>query len=373
MLLGGMMRNNKIIYCENIGVYTRKLFRGKKHVFWSLFCILILTSCNDIIAIKTHPKKKTTQLQLNGFSPDGKNLSFDKCRKHKCEPTILEIDTGKLIKFNIQDKDLWLSSGRFSPDGGYIVFVVKRKSEKYRWSQLGKYDLTKHSLKILTKSKSYKAFPSFSPDGSKIIYASPGRERKRGATRHSRWDIYELEIQSGKEQQLTHYEFFLIGRPFYMPDGKQFIYSGDSPRFFNKKVGMEAIKEFKSSYRGNSIFRNGPGIETLKPVFMNGPLTMSPGITYDGAKISYIARSDEMNRADGIQTYGYKYDIFIFENGKHSRVTNLASTFRLDDYVMSSDGKLIAYTSETKKKGTIRLWLIDLENDQKMEINLNHM
>jgi len=347
-----------------------------KHPFWLVvFAILLLVGCE---AAPQHVKGKTT-FRLRSFSPDNNILSLDYCQDGSCcEPMLLDLHSGEGVTISSQDTDQRLSSGTYSPDGKYLVFVVKRKSEEYRWSQLGLYDVSTKSLKILTQTQSLKSVPSFSPDCKKIIYASPARERKSGKTTHSRWDIYELDTVTGNERQLTHYEFFMIGRPFYMPDGKQFIFSGDSPHYFQDKVGMEAAKAYRALFQDNRIFIMERGVNELKPAFINGPLTEDPQITRDGSRIAYIARSSEMNRAAEQQTRGYSYDIFTFDQGTHSRWTNIdlvddnmSDRWMYHDYVMSLDGSLFAYSIENLKNRELKLWLMDINEKTNKQITIS--
>jgi len=71
------------------------------------------------------------------------------------------------------------------------------------------------------------ALPTFSPDGRKIIFLRSGvlRERSMGGEMVSHWDVYEVELATGKERQLTDYRFYAISRPYYLPNDKGIIFS----------------------------------------------------------------------------------------------------------------------------------------------------
>ncbi|MFH0785590.1 MAG: hypothetical protein V2B20_27095 [Pseudomonadota bacterium] len=328
------------------------------------------TGCAELGSQSSQPTEKIG-VQLHGFSPDNRFLSFDLFRGMSCFASLMDLHSGEVTKIIPPDPDEWWTSGTFSPSGKYLAFTVKRKSEKLHWSQLGIYDISKGTLKSLTHTQSFKAFPSFSPDEKRLIYSKPERERESGKTRYGGWDIYELDIASGQERQLTNYKFYMIGRPFYMPDGKRFIFSGWGRSNYegtDNKSNPELLKAYQKKHKDNTIFILGEENAELHPAFTNGPSTNGPKISRDGKSISYHARSDEMDRAAGEKIGGYTYDIFMLENGKHRRLTKLKKS--LDDYTMSPDGSLIAYTSKPEKDGEIELWLLDVEKDETKRVEI---
>ncbi|MBU0484383.1 MAG: hypothetical protein KKB30_07715 [Proteobacteria bacterium] len=326
---------------------------------------LLTTTHNGLIGQVFQPTEKV-KMRLGGFSPDNRLLTYDFCRGNNCYAGLLDLHSGKVTKLSPPDTDEWWSSGCFSPSGKYLVFVVNRKAENSRWSQLGLFDIATKSLTKLTHSQSLKEFPSFSPDEKRLIYAQANRERKSGQTRFSDWDIYELDIDTGQERRLTNYEFFLIGSPFYLPDGKKFIFSGDAPSRFLGKVGREANEAYKKLYQDNTIFILGNGADELRPAFTNGQLSHSPKVSMDGKRIMYKATSQDLNRLAGQPTLGYTYDLFMLEDGRHRRLTNLKSSLR--GMTMSSDGSLIAFFSEPEGNGEIELWLLDVLLNQSKRI-----
>lgn len=320
------------------------------------------------ISDKSSPPVEKKEMRLNSFSPDNRLLSFDFCRDKKCFPGLLDLHSGEITKIIPPDPDEWWSSGVFSPSGKYLAFAVKRDSENSHWSQLGLYDMSTHAMKILTYTESFKEFPSFSPDEKRLIYAQANKERTSGKTRFSHWDIYELDIDNGQERGLTDYQFFLIGRPFYLPDGRHFIFSGEAPHSFEGKTGMDAFYAYEKKYQGNIIFIFGQENTELQPALINGPLTDGPKISRDGKRIIYHARSDEMDRATGEKIGGFTYDLFMLEDGHHRRLTKLKYSLR--SFTTSPDGSLIAYTSDPKENGEIHLWLLDIARNETREIEI---
>jgi Tol biopolymer transport system component len=310
------------------------------------------------------------KISLNGFSSDNRLLSFDFCHNQECHPVLLDLHSGKISKILPPDPDEWWSSGRFSPNDKSLAFVVKRFSENSRLSQLGLYDISTQTLKIHTRSQSFKEFPSFSPDEKRLIFAQSNRERASGKTRFSDWDIFELDIETGQERQLTNYQFFAVDRPYYLPDGKHFIFAGEGLKRFNGKTGADAYHAYLDQFKNNTIFIIGPYENSeLCPALTYGPLTDGPKISKDGKRIAYHGRSEHLNREAGdFSLGGFTFDIFMMENGQHRRLTNLKHSLR--DYTMSPDGNWIAYTSGPREGGELQLWLLDINQNERKQIEI---
>lgn len=375
-----MSENHQSGYLANFSQwFTTMAWRGRRKWVFAIGLVLLVyavcfqsTTHQWIFGPSTQPVKKK-DLRINGFSPDNRLLSFDFCPDSDCFAGLLNLQSGEVAKILPPNSDERWSSGRFSPSGKYLAFAVKRASEKYRWSQLGLYDISANTMKILTHTESFREWPSFSPDGKRLIFAQANRERESGKTRFSDWDIYELEIESGKERRLTDFQFFLIGHPSYLPDGKHFIFSGEGPNRHEGKTGVktgedydkvqEANKAYKDKYQDNRIFILRPEDTELHPAFTNGPMTIGPDISRDGKRIVYMARSDDMDRAAGETVYGFTFDIFMLADGRHHRLTKLQRS--LPNFTISPEGSLVAYSSSPLVgNGEISLWLLDISQDQ---------
>lgn len=309
------------------------------------------------------------KIQLNGISPDNRFLSFDFYRGPTHYATLLDLHSGEFSKIVPPDPDEAWTDGYFSLSGKYLAFSVQRKSENFRWGNLGLFDISTATLKTLTHTQTLKGYPSFSPDEKRLIYAQPNRERESGRTRFAAWDIYELDIDSGQGRRLTNYEFFSIGQPFYLPDGKRFIFSGGTPFRFLGKVGQEAVDAYEEKYQENMIFILGQEATELRPILTNGQYTTSPSISKDGKRIAYKARSDHLDKEAGLPpTRGFGYDIFMLEDGHHRRLTKLKTY--LHGMKMSPDGSLIAFVSDPERNGENQLWLLDVARNQLKRINI---
>jgi Tol biopolymer transport system component len=305
-----------------------------------------------------------TNFQINGFSPDNRYLSLDICLKSDCQAVLLDWRSGAYSRLEPSDPDQAWTSARFSPSGKYLAVAVKRRSDKFRSAQLGVFELKTKTLRVLTNTPTHKDAPSFSPDEKRLIFMYAGQERKSGKTRFSNWDIYELDIETGKERPLTNFKFFLIGRPHYLPDGKRFVFSGEGPDRFHGKVGIDAYYAYQEKYQDNTIFIRNHESAELSPAFVNGKHTNGPRITHDGI-IAYVSITNEM---DGIVGGYFNYDIFLYENGKHRRLTKLKTI--LYGMEISADGTLIAYVSDPKRDRNKQLFVMNVADGQPARIEL---
>jgi Tol biopolymer transport system component len=344
---------------------SMKALSRNKSVPFVFVLWLITLLCISPLAFAFQKSNKQAKIAIGGFSPDNQLLSLDYCpNRQACYAILLDWRTGAVSKLTSPDPDQYWESGRFSPSGKYMAFSIKRKSDNFRTSQIGLYDVAAKSIRILTNTQTYKGFPSFSPDEKRLIFMQANRERESGKTRFSDWDVYELNIESKAVRRLTNYEFFLIDRPFFMPDGKRFIFSGEAPFNFVGDDGQKGHRAYLSKYQENTIFILGQENSGLQPAFTNGSVSISPRISRDGKRIAYVSRTNELDKLIG----KYNYDIFIFENGRHRRLTALKTSLTGMD--MSSDGTMITFLSDPERNNENQLWLLDLSTGQYKRINV---
>lgn len=295
-------------------------------------------------------------LTINGFSPDNRALSLDVCSKSDCQAVLLNWRSGEVTHIDPSGGDRLLTSAHFSPSGKLLAVAVYRNADEYRIAQLGIVDVEKNSLRVLTNTPTLKAYPTFSPDERRLIFLIAGRERERGATRFADWDVYELDIETGKERPLTNLGFFTVSQAFYLPDGKRFVFSGTRT---NHELG------YRPKYKDNTVFVRDADSADLAPAFVQGKDSERPRITRNG-DIAYVARKA---RWDG-------YDIYLYSGGEHRHVASFDNKFQ--SFVISADGTLIAYLAkredpEGKKQGrsTQRLFVMGVADGKPIEVQLD--
>lgn len=288
------------------------------------------------------------------LSPDNGSIAFSLCEvPGHCNIAVYKIATKQLIQINPTGKDSLASA--YSPDGRLLVFASGQDDDK----NIFVMNADGTGLRQLTHTVNDKSLrengepvvkingvPSFSPDGKKVIYVRSGirRQRSMGGEMVSHWDVYETDITTGTEKRLTDYRYYMMTRPFYLPDGQGFIFSGSGP----KGVGLPEEMDTKN---GNEIMLMKPGQKYPQRAFEHPTFATNPTISLNGA-IAFVSRTNEYDGTKG----PYTYDIFIHQDGQTRRLTTerfaiIASPF------MSFDGsKVVFLASKTQKEGPA-LWL----------------
>ena len=126
-------------------------------------------------------------------------------------------------------------SSRFSFDGKYIVFIIipyNKHQEDIADTQIAIMDTDGKNVRKITNTTGFKLYPSFSHSGRKIIFARADKIREKGGrTPVADYDVYEVDVETGRETRLTQFKFYQISNPYYFPDDKTFIFGGDTPLF----------------------------------------------------------------------------------------------------------------------------------------------
>ncbi|MCE5180905.1 MAG: hypothetical protein LLG15_03800 [Betaproteobacteria bacterium] len=316
------------------------------------------------------------EFAVMGFSPDSQKLYLEFAdTSGDIRIGWMDLATKQVSLFAPQNTQDQLASPSSSADGKQLAIVIKSAASNYEKSQIGVLDLESNTYRAITKSDSYKQFPSFSQDGKIIIYAQPAHKRESGKTRFSGWDIYETEVVTGVERRLTDFHFWGVSRPFYyLEDGKSFIFSGEAPRYSNSQhshgAHAEASEDYKDisrvrdtyrqQYQDNTIFMMSDSEKSLKPLFLNGKYSSAPFVTRDGT-IFFVSITNKM---DGIKEGNFNYDIFVYKDGAIRRLTNL-KTF-LSGLVVSPMGDLAAYRRNNGDED----WMMDVKNGTHSKISL---
>ncbi len=216
---------------------------------------------------------------------------------------------------------LWLRDVKISPNGQEIAFTYK--------GDIYKVNANGGTATRLTTRESYETSPIWSPDGSKIAFAS---------SRNGGMDIYVMSANGGSATRLTYHSGSEIPETF-TPDGKHIIFSGH-------------IQDPASS----ALF---PGRlnEVYSVPVTGGRLTQVLGtpaqmICYnaDGSGFLYHDQKGMEDEWRKHHTSSVTRDIWSYDNktGKHTNLTNRAGEDR--NPVLSNDGKTVFFLSERDGK-----------------------
>lgn len=238
------------------------------------------------------------------WSPLGTDLLVTACPKVKTDQVsctlfryVLEEERWESLPELANSAGNLYGDAIYSPDGGHIVAVetghncsecangvgsrlvlLNRNGGRVRY-------LTPHGFRIK---------PTFSKDGSRLVYWSLGLSTT-GRTPIGLFDVWELDVETGVERQLTHFLASEIkAPPRYWPDGERImLVAGEYARKPNKedfrsKDGRRFIT-YGSAFGGNGTVVVGPSSEIVRPYFWPSDdyWLLALDISSDGKRLIY--------------------------------------------------------------------------------------
>ena len=134
------------------------------------------------------------------WSPDGERIVFGARREGHFETKfavtyeiyVMDSDGGNLQRLTENRKNDWFPS--WSPDGKRITFASDRKGDIVN-IEIYVMDADGGNLQRLTENRVHDWQPSWSPDGERIVF---------GARSDGNWDIYVMDADGGNQQNLTN-------------------------------------------------------------------------------------------------------------------------------------------------------------------------
>jgi Tol biopolymer transport system component len=244
--------------------------------------------------------------------------------------------------------------------------LIGHKEDPANW-QIAVMDPDGKNVRKITNTTGLKIYPSFSHSGGKIIFARADVIRTSGGTPAADYDVYEVDVETGRETRLTHFKFFQMSNPYYFPDDKTFVFWGESPFAYpaipnsdrNPAVMKKINKELQSKYKYNSIYVMQANEKELKPYLVMpeyqkkfkdyvavSESSRLPSLNADGSVLIFMSIGYKPDgSADWDQLYQYSAD------GNHRCITHLYKA-TIWSQAVSPKGELVAivYGELTKNK-----------------------
>jgi Tol biopolymer transport system component len=316
------------------GKILAKMFRGDGLFYALLMFVLIIstTSSGNCFAML---EEKDTISNLS-FSHDGKSVVFDRCQNDGCQIQVYNLEIGELAAYQSPKNERW-TMGKYSYDGKRITFsVIPKKPEgglDLGDMQIAVMDADGKNYKKVTTGPGAKLYPAFSHNGKKILYARAKRIREQGQTPAAQYDAWEVNLETGVQEQLTFCEYYYMSNLTYFPDDERFIYYGEMPSSYK---GEEAsfVKDSAFKKKMDELIPQGKSIYGLvvmkgKELFPNPyhfpPKTSphKPLLSKDGSVLIY-------EKSESGKFYQYS------EDGNHRLVSNSGS---VSSIAISPDGQ----------------------------------
>ncbi len=325
-----------------------KLFCLFLLIQFSLVCEEIFDSRLESISLQnitqlTSPSMGFERAGEAYFSPDGNTIIFQAVPMGEKHYQIYTMQIDERIPRRVSTGKGACTCAFFRPDGEKIIFASSHEDPNpiaeeisQRTTQTGNYkwDLTPYmniyeanpdgtDLIALTNGPAYHAECAYSPDGSRIVYAS---------NENGSMNIYTMKSDGSDVQQITKNSDCYNGGPFFSPDGNQIIFRADRER-----------PDYLQIYAIESDGLNE------RQLTANNAVNWAPYWHPNGTVIAFTT-----------SLHGHRhYEIYLLniETGKQLRLTHNSSFDGLPTF--SLDGKKILWTSKRGEDQTSQVFIAD--------------
>ena len=217
------------------------------------------------------------------WSPDGKRIAFqsdrDNDRDHNIEIYVMDADGSN--PQNLTNNPTADYNPSWSPDGKRIVFSAVReghfKNNLDITEEIYVMDADGGNQQRLTENRKNDWFPSWSPDGERIAFAS---DRKGD---FENFEIYVIDADGSNQQKLTENRVY-DWSPSWSPDGERIA-------FMSERDGNPQIYVMDADGKNQLNLTNNPHRDS-GPAWLNSPFSVSPA----GKKFTMWGRLKQVDR-----------------------------------------------------------------------------
>lgn len=272
------------------------------------------------------------QIENPRFAPNERSLVFDYCQ-NSCGFIIYSIADGLATSFAKPANDSWILPS-FSPSSDSVVFIVSTGPGS---AQVATAKLDGSEFRIITTSSTVKRSPSFSRDGTQVIFAGKDLvgdvERGIGFS-----DVYVVDLASRQERRVSDLRALGVGAPFFMPDGAHFVISMTGSARPRSGFPVQEIDVEKLFPNRKVFVLPISGDQTLNPLVRDLSVAMQPMPLRNG-EVAVLSR---VNEVDGIRG-PFVHDIFLASAERTRRHTYIRRYIR--SYGISESGKLLSFVT----------------------------
>jgi Tol biopolymer transport system component len=341
-----------------------------KNILNALVCVGLLSILFGCKPYKAPQKPLSlgqySEISSVSISPDGNQILFEGCG-HKEYPscTIYRFDwtNNRLFRYLPRNPNELLYGGRYSPSSSRIVLSIiplnADESRNYEDSQIALMQQDGSGLQIVSAGKGLKTEPVLSNDEKQLAFfksemSSVGSPLRKQRTRAIRYDLYNLNLLTGKESRLTKYEFYSAGNAYFTSDNKKILFEGDSPMssdYLDKDKNLSIFEK-----KENIVFtRSIDGTDVNKG--------LTPYFTYShGSKMPVLFKDGSLvfEGREGIQNFIHYYkrspdgslDNITYEELGEGKGEDGRSLIVVRAMTGTPDGRLLAilnYNQDTKQ------------------------
>ena len=275
-------------------------------------------------------------------------IAFSSNRDGNWEIYVMDADGGNqqnLTNNPSDDRD-----PSWSPDGKRIVFFSNRDGHAIDGrptSEIYVMDADGSNPQNLTNDPHDDRYPSWSPDGKRIAFAS-SRVAFDGKIPQS-LEIYVMDADGGNQQRLTDSPLFDDRHPSWSPDGKRIVFGARREDHFETK--------FAITYEIYVMDADGGNQQRLTE---NRKNDWGPSWSPDGKRIVFA--SDRKGDLVNIEIY-----VMDADGGNLQNLTNNRVHDRFPSW--SSDGERIAFSSD--RDGNREIYVMDADGGNQQNLTNN--
>lgn len=288
------------------------------------------------------------------FSPDGKTIIFQAVPTNQKNYQIFTMRLDEGIPRMVSTGRGACTCAYFRPDGKKIIFAsshddpllaspdydpsapgYKRDKSEYVWEftpYMNVYEANPDGSQLvaLTSGEAYHAECAYSPDGSRIVFAS---------NLDGSMNIYTMKSDGSDLFQVTHTSSCYNGGPFFSPDGKQIVFRADR----EKRHYLQ-------------IYVIGSDDNNERQVTFNNDVNWAP---YWHPSGKYIAFTTSIHGHSHYEIY-----LLNLETGLQHRLTHNPTFDGMP--VFSNDGSKMMWTSKRGVDNTSQIFMADFELPQEL-------
>lgn len=288
------------------------------------------------------------RVSLSGISAN-RQLTFEVCSKERCGILVVPDGRESEILLLAQRPSLSIESNSQGHGEKIVASVVEKGGHGEQSSQIALINVSQRTMEIVTSSPELKYFPVMHSTLPMILYAAPKRHRERGVTRFSDWDIFELDLTSGRQTQLTHFEFFLVSAASYA-NNMDVIFSGDAPD--TRLIGAAKLNTLSANLNQSHIYRYDRRAQQTTIAFSDVHAAIEPRTSGDGEVVVYVVRAKDLSKDRKFQ-----YVIVKYQSNKHQQLTQPMPIPK--GMQVSLDGKYVAFQQGSDDIGKPLITILD--------------
>lgn len=194
------------------------------------------------------------------WSPDGTHILFSAyLTRENSELFIIDADGGN--KQRVTDSPGRDGHAKFAPDGNSIIFNSQRdEAEGY---EIYEMSLADNKVKRLTDFTGWDTYPDISPDGKKIVWR---RVLPSGGSSSSgrNSEIFIMNRDGSGAINISNHQDF-DGYPSWSPDGNKIIFASNRGRQGDDRGNFHIYTMNPDGSNVKKLIENGPSVEDARP------------------------------------------------------------------------------------------------------------